>query len=141
MCDDLPVVDDDQPLAERVSFFHVVRGQHDRFAELVVFANDLPEQDARLRIEPGARLIEKQNLRIVHHGAGDRQALHHSAGKSTDHLRGAIGELEFFEQFVGALAFLLSTGCRSMPREKSGSRGRSKRNRDWGVAAPRRSAA
>ena len=66
------MVHNSEPLAERVGLFHVVRGEQHGFAELVVFANDLPEQDARLRIEAGAGFVEEQNLRIVHHGAGDR---------------------------------------------------------------------
>ncbi len=54
-------------------------------------------------IEPGAGFVEKNNLGIVHHGPRDGKALHHAAGKSTDHLIGALGEFEFFEQSVGEI--------------------------------------
>ena len=37
------VVDDGKALAERVGFFHVVRGEQNGFAGLVVLANDLPQ--------------------------------------------------------------------------------------------------
>ncbi len=135
------VIDDGQPLAERVGLFHVVRGQQDGFAELVVFANDLPEQDAGLRIESGAGLVEKQDLRIVHHGARDGEALHHAAGKSAHHLIGAIGELEFFEQCVGALVAFFGGDAEVGAVEDAESRARSERNRDSGAAARRRSGA
>src|SRR6185369_8106665 len=76
-----PVIDNGETLAERVSLFHVVRRQEDRLAALVVFANDLPEQQTRLRIESGAWFVEKEHLRIVHHRACDRETLHHAAGE------------------------------------------------------------
>src|SRR6267378_3923169 len=40
--DDAAVIDNREAFAERVGFFHVVRGQQNRFAALVVFADDLP---------------------------------------------------------------------------------------------------
>ena len=39
-------------------------------------------QDGYLRIESRARLVEKQDVGVVHHGPCDGEALHHSAGKS-----------------------------------------------------------
>jgi hypothetical protein len=51
-----------------------------------------------LRIEAGAGLIQEKYLRIVHHGAGDRESLHHAAGKSAHDLIGAIGEFESFKE-------------------------------------------
>jgi len=94
------MIDNRDALAESVGFFHVVGGEQDRFAELVIFANDLPEQDAGLGIEAGAGLVEEEDLRIVHHGAGDGEALHHASGKAAHHLVGAISELELFQQGV-----------------------------------------
>ena len=111
--DDAAVIDDGEALAERVGFFHVVRGQQNGFAALVVLANDFPEQQSRLRIEAGARLVEEEHLRIVHHGARDGEALHHAAGESADHLVGAVGQLEAVEKRCGA------TCCaRAEPRPK-----------------------
>src|SRR6266542_2874692 len=89
-------------MAERVGLFHVVGGQQNSFSGLVILANDLPKQDSRLRIESGTGFVEKQDLRIMHHGAGNRKPLHHSAGKSADHLITAISKLELFEQAVSA---------------------------------------
>ena len=101
--DDAAVIDDGQALAERVGFFHVVRGEQNGFAALVVLANDLPQEQTRLRIEAGAGLVEKKHLRIVHHGARDGKPLHHAAGKAAHHLVGAVGELEALEQRGRAL--------------------------------------
>ncbi len=60
-----------------------------------------------LRVEAGAGFVQEQNLRVVHHGAGDGKALHHAAGEAADHLVGAIGELEAFEERFGALGAFL----------------------------------
>ena len=103
----MAMVNDGQALAHRVGLFHVMRGQQDGPSRLMVFTNDLPQENTRLRIEPGARLVEKQNLRIVHHRASNRKPLHHSAGKAAHHLVGALGKLEPREQSVGALISLL----------------------------------
>src|SRR5271163_1344860 len=85
--DNLSVIDDSEPLAERVGFFHIVRCEQNSFAALVVFANNFPQKLARLWLEPGAGLIYKQNLRVMHHGAG----------KSADELIGTVGEFETFK--------------------------------------------
>ena len=99
----MAVVDNRQTLAKRVGLFHVMSGQQHGLPCLVIFANDFPQQDARLGIEAGAGFVEKQDLRIVHHGAGNGEPLHHAAGKSAHHLIGTFREFEFFKQGVGAL--------------------------------------
>ena len=101
------MIDDGEALAECVGFFHVVRGKQNSFAALVVLANDFPEQQACLRIEAGAGLVQEEHLRIVHHGAGDGETLHHSAGKTADDLIGAVGELEALEKRFRALVALV----------------------------------
>ena len=58
---DLAVIDDGDTLAQLVRLFHVVRGQHDGLAEAVVVANDLPQQEARLRIEARGGLVEEDS--------------------------------------------------------------------------------
>ena len=76
------MIDDCQAIAERVGLIHIVSGQYDGFAELVVAAHDLPQHQARLRIEPRAGLVEKEHFGIVHHGAGDGDALHSELRRS-----------------------------------------------------------
>src|ERR1700681_2271785 len=107
--DDAPMIDDGEALAQRVGFFHVVRGQQNGFAAVVVLANDLPEKQARLRIESCAGLIQEKHLWIVHHGARDGESLHHAAGESAHNLVGAVGELEALEERCGATAALVRT--------------------------------
>ena len=61
----------------------------------------LAEEEARLGIESRARLVEKKDVGVVHHGPCDGEALHHPAGKSERLLICAVGELELFEERVG----------------------------------------
>src|SRR5260370_5535473 len=105
--DDAAMIDKREAFAERVGFFHVVGGQQNRCAALVVFADDLPQKQTRLRVQTSAGFIQKKHLRVVHHGARDGEALHHAAGEAADHLIGAIGELEAFEERFGALGAFL----------------------------------
>src|SRR6266478_8670517 len=103
----MSVIDDGEALAERVGLFHVVGGEQNCFAALVVLADDLPEEQASLRVQAGAGLVQEKDLRVVHHGAGNGEALHHAAGESANHLIGAIGELEAVEERFSALGTLV----------------------------------
>jgi hypothetical protein len=42
-----------------------VRGEHDRDARAAQAADDVPRLVARVRIEPGRRLVEKQQVRAA----------------------------------------------------------------------------
>ncbi len=92
--------------AKRVRLVHVVRSQDDGFALPVVIAHDVPKQQPGLRIQAGGRLVQEQHRGVVHHGAGNGEALHHAAGKAAHHLVGAVGQLEAVEQLGGALLAL-----------------------------------
>src|SRR6185369_16639417 len=72
----------------------------------MVLANDLPEQNAGLGIESGARLVEEEHLWVVHHGASDGKPLHHAAREPAHELIAALGKLELFQQRVGELIAL-----------------------------------
>ncbi len=102
--DQPPVIDDRHALAEDIGLLHVVRRQDNRPPAAVVLAHQVPEKQACLRIEAGGGLIEKENLRVVHHRARDREALEHSAGEAHGELVGPVGELEPLEQLSRALA-------------------------------------
>ena len=73
------LVDDRDPVAELVGLLHVVRREQDRLAVDVELAEDLPQRDAALRVEPGGRLVEEEDRRPVHHRPGDHQPLRHAA--------------------------------------------------------------
>jgi hypothetical protein len=100
------VIHDRDTLAELVRLLHVVRRQDDRAAARVVLADDLPQEQPRLGIEPRGRLVEEQHLGVVHHRPGDREPLHHPAGESAGELVGPIRELEACEETLRALVAL-----------------------------------
>ncbi len=62
-CDDATVVDDRETFTERVGFFHVVRGEENGFAALVVFADDFPQQQTGLWVQAGAWLVSSSEDR------------------------------------------------------------------------------
>lgn len=86
----LPVIDDREPVAELIGFFHVVRGQQDRLTLSVQFAEDLPEREAALRIQPGGRLVEEQGGRPVHDRPGDHETLRHPTRERRHRFRPAV---------------------------------------------------
>ncbi len=102
------MIDNRDSLAKLVCLFHVMRRQKNRLTFSVEFAQQIPHRAARLRIEPGGRLVEEQNRRIVHQRAPDLQSLNHAAGKTIDLFIGPIDQLEPFEQSsCSRLALLL----------------------------------
>ena len=54
---------------------HVVRGQQDRLALLLEAAQQVPDLTARLRIESGRGLVQKQKVRFADQGAGQSKPL------------------------------------------------------------------
>ena len=71
----LAVIHDGHAIAEALGLFHVVRGQHHGAAARAVGSDEAPHLAARLRVEPGGRLVEKEHLGLANQGAGDGQAL------------------------------------------------------------------
>ena len=62
--DDDALVDDDEPVGERVGLVEVVGGQEDGRAVLGAQpADQLPQVGAAARVEAGGRLVEEQHLR------------------------------------------------------------------------------
>src|ERR1700686_676906 len=100
------MIDDGQRLAEGVGLFHVVRGQQDGLATLVVFADDFPKKQPGLRVQAGTGLLQEKYLGVVHHGARDGETLHHAAGESANHLIGPVTEFEAIEQRLRTLGSL-----------------------------------
>src|SRR6202521_65900 len=100
------MIDDGQTLAQGVSLFHVVSGQQDGLASLVVFADDFPKKQAGLRVQAGTRLVQEKYLRVVHHGARYGETLHHAARESANHLIGPVTEFEAIEERFRTLGSL-----------------------------------
>ncbi len=77
--DDAAVVHDGKPVTKSIRLLHVMSRQKDRLSARVVFTHHVPQKQARLRIKARARLVEEQDLGIMHHRASDRQPLQHAA--------------------------------------------------------------
>src|SRR5256714_1638808 len=63
--DDLAVIHDGDPVAQRVGLFEVVRGDEDRHALAAQPPYLVPPVRAALRVEAGGRLVEEDDLRLV----------------------------------------------------------------------------
>src|SRR5581483_2595172 len=72
---DAPAVHDRDPIAELLRLVHVVRRQHDRGPLVPNLANEVPEVQASLRVEPGGGLVEKDDRGSVEERGRQREAL------------------------------------------------------------------
>src|SRR5262245_26384245 len=73
--DDPPMLDDRHPIAQALRFFHQVGRQEHGLAARADAAHQLPDRAARLRIETGGQLVEKDHVRIVDERERDEQPL------------------------------------------------------------------
>src|SRR6185503_6707569 len=73
--DHFSMIHDGDAIAETRRLFHVVSRQKNCAATGAKFFDDVPERETRLRIEPGGRLIKKQQLRIAYERTGDSESL------------------------------------------------------------------
>ena len=64
------MVEDGEAVGEPLGFVHEMRGQHDGLALRDQAPQSLPDQMTRLRVEPGGRLVEEQDIGVVHQRAG-----------------------------------------------------------------------
>ena len=79
--DDLALIHDGHAVAELFGLFDVVGGEQDGALFAAQVLHQLVDFEARLRIEAGRRLVEKQHLRIVEQGQGEGQPLLLAAGE------------------------------------------------------------
>ena len=77
-----------------------------RCARLSQVVQHLPHGDARDRIEAGGRLVEKEDLRIVHQAARNLHPAAHSAGERLDLRAAPLGQVNGFQHFVDVLLAL-----------------------------------
>ena len=85
--DDAAVIHDGDAVAQALGLIHVVRGENDGAARLLELVDQVPQMAARLGIEAGGRLVEKQQLRIADQRAGHGQPLLLPAGESCPRAR------------------------------------------------------
>ena len=117
--DHLAVVHDRHAVAEPLGLVHVVRRQQDRPAGALELVDEIPELPARLRIEAGRRLVEKQQVRIADERAREREPLLLSARERADARVALLLELHQRDHLVRRRAALdrsCGTGAASRAR-------------------------
>ena len=105
--DDLPVVHDDEAVAELLGLVHVVGREQKRHTLPLEAVEPVPDDVTRLRVEAGRRLVEEQHLGLVDERARDRQPALHAARERLDLVVRALRELDEVEELVGARAEVL----------------------------------
>ena len=91
------VIDDHDVVAEHVRLVQVVRGQEDRGTPVPQAADVVPQAGPVLRVEPGARLIQEQDLGLVHDAERHVEAPSLAAGVGPDPAVGEPGQVEPFQ--------------------------------------------
>jgi hypothetical protein len=97
LADDAAFVHDRQAMAQALRLVHEVSGEQDGLAFAHQLLQPFPDQVPRLGVEARRRLVEDQQVRVVHQGAGERQPALHAAGKGVEAdvgLAGQAGELQ-----------------------------------------------
>ena len=100
--DDLSVIDDRDPVAQRVRLVKVVRRQKDRRASVVHPPHLIPHAGTALRVEAGGRLVEEKQLRVVDKSQPDVEAALLAACICADLEVGGALELEHLDQLRGS---------------------------------------
>src|SRR2546421_7618346 len=81
---DLSVIHDRDPIAERFGLVHVMRGQHDGPSFGPNRFRQLPQVASSLRIEAGRGFVEKEDLWLVDERRRNAEALLLPAGELVD---------------------------------------------------------
>ena len=105
--DDPSLVEDRDPVGELLGLVQVLRGEQHRRALPGELLDAVPHLDARLRVEPGGRLVQEDHRRIPDQAHGDVQAAAHASGVRRHPPLGRVGELEAGQQVVRDLAGVL----------------------------------
>ena len=104
--DDLAVVDDHDPLGHVLDVRHVVRGQEDRRALLLVQPDEqLAEALLGDEVEPDRRLVEEQDLGIVEQARGQLAAHALAEGEAPHGLVEQVGRVEQLAELADAPLF------------------------------------
>ena len=97
-----PLGDDADAVGHALGDFENMRGHDDGAAGGDALAQDVLDQAGGAGIEPGERLIEDDELGIVHQRAGERHFLPHASGKSLAALMRVRFESEPADHFARA---------------------------------------
>src|SRR5262245_14601782 len=101
------MIDDGDAVAQNLGFIHVVRREHDRASHRLELGDQLPELPPRLRIESGGWLVEKEQVRLAHNRARQREALLLSARQLAHSRTALFAQLDERDHFVDWTAALV----------------------------------
>ncbi|MNP01486.1 hypothetical protein D3C76_933040 [compost metagenome] len=77
------MVDDADVAAQLLSLFQIMGGEDDGDAFLVQLGEEAPHRTAQLDIDPGGRLVENQQARLMDQRPGNHQPTLHAPGQRT----------------------------------------------------------
>src|SRR5262245_2885614 len=98
--DDLPVIDNRHTITQHLGLIHVMRCQQNRPASGAKALQHTPQLATRLRVEAGARLVEKQQIGSADERDRDRETLLLPARELDDPARALAFELDERQQIV-----------------------------------------
>jgi len=101
--DDPAVIDDADVAAQLLGLLQIMGGEDDGDALLVEFGEKAPHRAAQLDIDPGGRLIEDQQSRLMNQGASDHQAPLHAAGQLARGHIALVPQPQLVEVLLGTL--------------------------------------
>mmetsp|Transcript_29280 Transcript_29280/g.53020 ORF Transcript_29280/g.53020 Transcript_29280/m.53020 type:complete len:262 (-) Transcript_29280:10-795(-) len=105
--DDAPGLQHADPLAQRLGFFEVMRGQQHRVALLVQAGDELPQGLAQLHVDAGGGLVQHDDGWAVHQGLGHQHAALHAARELAHIGIGLVGQAQVGEQLVDPVVVVL----------------------------------
>src|SRR5262245_2594903 len=100
--DDPAAVDDGDMPAQALGLLQVMGREDDRGAALVDLAQEAPHAAADLDVDARGRLVEDQELRLVHERARDHQSPLHAAGQGARDVVTLVPELQLAQVLLGA---------------------------------------
>ena len=107
--DQLPVVEERDPVGELVRLVQVLRRQEDGDAAGREVADDLPHRAPAARVQAGGRLVEEDDARVADQAHREVEATAHTAGVGGGGLRRRIDQAESLEQIARAPPALEAT--------------------------------
>ena len=90
----LPARDDHDAIAHSLGLFHDVGGEEHRSPAPGDFDHDILHDLKVDRVEPGKRLVQEHQLRVVDERAGELDLLLHPLGEVFDPLESPVGQAE-----------------------------------------------
>src|SRR3569833_3100295 len=95
--------------APRLGFFQIMRGQEDGMPFTVEAADEFPQRAAQVDVDPGSRLVEYDDRRLVHQRLGHQQATLHATRQVLRVLVGMLGKIEVMHDLVDPAVVVLET--------------------------------